>query len=124
MLLLFSVLFGFAYVLTPVLTAFAWFRWGTSRRRRSRRTRLSVLSLATATLSLLLATVSLALSIHNGFLTLNPRLDSLYLAGLLISLVALGIGLAGARNPNPIRWRTPLIAFGILCLWFLAGSGT
>ena len=124
MLLLFTVLFGFAYILTPVLTALAWLRFSRSPRRRSRRTLLSVTSLAIATMSLLLGIVALALSTHSGFLTLMPRLDPVYGLGLLLSLIALGVGLVGLKNSNPVRWQAPTISLGCLFLWFLAGSGT
>ena len=124
MLLLFTVLFGFAYILTPVLTALAWLRFSRSPRRRSRRTLLSATSLAIATVSLLLGIVALALSTHSGFLTLMPRLDRVYGLGLLLSLIALGVGLVGLKNSNPVRWQAPTISLGCLFLWFLAGSGT
>ena len=93
-------------------------------RRRSRRTRLSVLSLATATCSFLLGSVALALSVHSGFLTLDPRWSHLYEAGLLLAFLALLIGLVGAKDSNPVRWQAPTVSLGCIFLWFLAGSGS
>lgn len=123
MLLLFTVLFGFAGVVTPILAGLAWLRWSRSPRRRSRRTRLSLASLSVASVALLLGIVTLALSIHSGFLTIAPSLRHTYEAGLLSSLVALGLGLAGLRHSSPLRWQAPTISLGALLLWFLAGSG-
>lgn len=124
MLLLFTVLFGFAYILTPVLAALAWLRFSRSPRRRSRRTRLSVISLATATCSFLLGSVALALSVHSGFLTLDPRWSHLYEVGLILAVLALLIGLVGAKDSNPVRWQAPTVSLGCIFLWFLAGSGS
>lgn len=124
MLLLFTVLFGFAYVLTPVLTALAWLRWSRSPRRLLPRTRLSLISLGLATFSFLLGTVALAFSVHNGFLTLSARLAHLYDVGLIVAAVALVIGLVGLRDSNPLRWQAPTISLGCIFLWFLAGSGS
>ena len=124
MLLLFNVLFGFAYILTPVLIGLAWLRFSRSPRRRSRRTRLSILSLAIATCSFLLGTVALALSVHSGFLTLDRRWDHVYETGLILALVALLVGLVGLKNPNPVRWQAPTVSLGCIFLWFLAGSGS
>jgi hypothetical protein len=122
---IFIALFLFADIVTPILTGFAWHRWATSKRRRSRKTRLSLAALFVATCSLLLGVATLAYSAHSGggFLYLPSRLNRVYEVGLLSALAAVVLALLGTLRPNPIRWRTPIISLGAFLFWFLAGSG-
>jgi hypothetical protein len=125
MLPLFLAMFVFGDVVTPLLTAFAWRRWATSKRRKSRKTRLSFAALVVATFSLLIGVATIAYSAHigGGYLYLPPRLARLYQVGIASATGALVLALLGAFRPNPIRWRTPLISLGAFVFWFLAGSG-
>ena len=125
MLLLFTGLFVYGYILAPALAMYSWFRWSRSQRRKSRRTRVSLAGLAVASFALLLGVASVASSsIHHGvFLYLTPKLRPVYIVGLVVSLLSVLVTFVGAFQDNPIRLKALVVALGALDLWFLAGSG-
>ncbi len=124
-LVLFLTLFVFGDIVTPALCAYCWFRWSGSKRRKSRKTRLSFASLCVTTGTLLLGLGCLLYSARRTgvFLYLLPSMSHVYAASLLLSIVALLLALAGARSDNPLRGKAVVIALGSFVFWFLAASG-
>lgn len=125
MLLLFTALFAYGYIVTPALALYSWLRWSRSKRRRSRAVRTSLAGLSIASAALLLGIIVVAVSsIRNHvFLYLAPSHRYVFLIGIAGSLVAVAVSFVGALQANPIRLKALAVAAGAVAFWVLAGSG-
>ena len=112
------------YIGLPALMVWGWVRWFRRTQPRTLPVILSLIGLALATASGLLA-VSSVLWAHSigGFPFYDPRLLRMYRWGGLLSLSGLVFGIAGLWRPGPVRWLAPVCSFGTLLLWFASAMG-
>jgi hypothetical protein len=115
----FEALSILSVVTVPLVMVWGWIRW---TRREKRWTVLSVLSLSGFVLATGSALLAIALSIYGhligGFDFYDPRLMRFYRWGLLTSLLALILALAGVWRRSALRWQALLCSFGTLVYWF------
>jgi hypothetical protein len=112
-------------ILVPLVIFIGWSwtripkRWNSSDKMPW----ISIAGLILATLSGLFAIGTICYSgATGGFAYYDPTLLRIYRCGLLISLTALVLGVAGVPFRSPARWQTPLSAFGMLLFWFAAAA--
>jgi hypothetical protein len=103
----------------PVILIWGWVKW-------TRKPGIERGMGAFSRLGFLLGSASALLAIgailRGGWAFYDPLLMKIYLAGMLISSVALVCGLLGAVRPGPLRWHAPALSFGMLALWVLWAS--
>jgi hypothetical protein len=119
-----GVLFGFGYVVPPVMLFWGWARWLRRPKQRSIASTLSLVGLGFATASGLLALSSAVYAqLIHGFPFYDPLLLRIFRTGFLLSLAGIVFGISGAMRPNSLRWHAPLSAAGMLAFWFVAALG-
>ncbi|NDQ57057.1 MAG: hypothetical protein GZ088_08290 [Acidipila sp.] len=112
------------YIALPTAIISGWVRWLKRRQPRTPFSVSSVIGLALATASGLLATASV-LYAHaiGGFTFYDPLLLRIYRWGALLSLSGTVFALIGMWRPGPLRWHAPACAAGTLLFWFAAAMG-
>jgi hypothetical protein len=111
-------------VLLPAAIIWGWVRCTRRGYGPNIATRLSMVGLAFASTSAILAisAVIYAQSI-GGFPFYDPRLLKIYRYGCLISLFGIAFSLGGIWKAGPLRWLSPICTFGTLLYWLGAASG-
>jgi len=111
-----AIIFGL-----PALTVWGWVRWSLRSQDRTVFANLSLAAFGMATLSSLLAVVTMIYSATTGGLSdYSPALMRVFKTGKLLSLAAIGLGAAGAVRPSALRWHAPACGLGILMFWFFS----
>jgi hypothetical protein len=112
------------YLGVPALLIWGWVRWFRRTQPRTLPVILSLIGLALATASSLLA-VSSVLYAHaiGGFPYYDPRLLRFYRWGAVLSLSGLVFGIAGVWRPGPVRWLAPVCSLGTALFWFASAMG-
>jgi len=107
-----------------ILVFVGWSRWSRDPNRKTSLSDLSLASFAVGNASVLLAAGSaLYAQAIGGFFHLDPRLLSIYISGLLLSLVGVVLGLLGKIHSGPLRLVAPILSGWMLVLWIMwAGS--
>jgi hypothetical protein len=111
------------YVAAPALLIWGWVRWTQRPKPRSLCSILSLAGFSLATASALLAVLATmyAFSI-GGFPFYDPRLLKIFRLGILLSLIALALGISGVWRPSSLRWHAPACGVGTLMFWTMAAS--
>jgi hypothetical protein len=121
---IFGILFGFGYVVAPIMLIWGWARWLGRPKQRSIPSILSLIGFVFATASGLVAVASAAYAqVIHGFALYDPLLLRMFRTGSLLSLAGILFGIGGAMRPNSLRWHAPVSAAGMLALWFVAALG-
>jgi hypothetical protein len=112
------------YVGLPALMIWGWAGWFRRPQPRTLPSILSLIGLALATASGLLA-VSSVMYEHaiGGFPFYDPRLLRIYRWGGLLSLSGIVFGIGGVWRPGPVRWLAPVCSLGTLLFWFASAMG-
>jgi hypothetical protein len=112
------------YVGLPALLIWGWIRWFRRTQPRTLPSILSLIGLALATASAMLA-VSSVLYAHTigGFPYYDPRLLRIYRWGGLLSLSGIVFGIGGVWRPGPVRWLAPVCSLGTALFWFASAMG-
>lgn len=107
----------------PALILWGWVRYLRDHAPRTRASTLSMLGLSFSTLSALLAlSTHLYARFVRNFPLHDPTLLRIYAAGCLLSSLGIAFGVGGAGHKGPLRWLSPVTAFGTLLFWLLALS--
>jgi Ni/Fe-hydrogenase subunit HybB-like protein len=103
-----------------------WVRWTRSKEPRTTSSLLSLLGLAFATASVLLAVASIwyGHAIGYSFSSPNPWLLSLInWSGTCLAVAATLTAVRGVQRSNPLRWQSLAGALTVLFLWLTAVTG-
>lgn len=108
----------------PGVMIWGWVRWIRRKQPGTIWSVLSLLGLAFATVSALVAAGSI-LYAHSigGFPYYDPRLMRIFRWGGLLSLAALVFAIAGVWKSNPVRWHALGCAVATLFFWFASAMG-
>src|SRR5580704_12786984 len=111
------------YVAAPALLIWGWVRWTQRPKPRSLRSILSLAGFVFATASSLLAVLATMYAVSiGGFPFYDPRLLQIFRWGILLSLIALALGISGAWRASSLRWHAPVCGVAILMFWAIAAS--
>ena len=119
----FGILFGVGYIVSPVMLIWGWVRWSIRPHPRTIQSILSLIGFILATASALLAVSSIAYAQVHRFPYYDRLLLRIFRAGALLSLAAGAFGVAGVWRPSPLRWHAPASALGTFVFWIMAASG-
>jgi len=119
----FVILFIVGYVVPPILLIWGWLRWAIEPRLRTTPSILSLVGFVLATVSALLAILTIAYAQVHHFPYYDPLLLRIFRWGALLSLGGILFGIAGVWRPSAIRWHAPACSLGMLAFWILAASG-
>jgi hypothetical protein len=121
-----SIIFGLGismYIAMPVVLVWGWVRWKKRTQPRTLCSTLSLIGFSLATLSGLLAILTVFYAIAIPFRFYDPSLLRIYRWGLLLSLTGFLFAISGVWRANPLRWYAPAGAVGMFLFWFVAASG-
>lgn len=112
------------YAVLPAAIIFGWIRWVRRRAQETWLSRLSLLASGLATVSGLVALISVIYA-HaiGGFPYYDPRLLRFYRWGGILADAGLVLGIIGCFRRNPLRWYAPLCALGVSVFWAAAAMG-
>jgi hypothetical protein len=119
----FTLLFVFAYLVSPTMLVWGWARW--IKRRPRSWTISSTLSFAgflLASASALFALWTILYALGGGFEHL-PGYSFFYQClrrGAVLSLLGIAFSVGGVWRRSPLRWQAPASAVGTLAFWLLA----
>jgi hypothetical protein len=127
---LFTVLFGLSYLVTPTMLVWGWVRW------IKHRPRLWTISPALSFIGFLLASASALFALGvilygdgGGFENTgnNPvyspnfsLLSRCVRQGVVLSILGVACSIGGVWRRGPLRWQAPASAVGALAFWLLA----
>jgi len=108
-------------ILGGLATWVAW-GWRTWVRKRPDKLRAGIrCSLAGFVFASLSASLEVGTGIYaqftEGFPFMNPTLLRIYAWGFVSAFLGLLLGLCGAGNKSPLRWKTPALSTILLLLW-------
>jgi len=112
------------YAVLPASIILGWIRWARGKEQETWLSRLSLLAFGLATLSGLVALISVAYA-HaiGGFPYYDPRLLRFYRWGGILADAGLVLGIIGCFRRNSLRWYAPLCALGMSAFWAAAAMG-
>ena len=123
MQILFGILVGLSYIVSPVVLFWGWARWASRPKLRTVSAILSFLGFILATVSVMLAVSTAVYAQFHEFRFYDPSLLRIMRWGVLLSFDALVLGMSGAWKKSSLRWHTPVFAVGTLAFWILAAAG-
>ncbi len=114
-------------ILGGLATWVAW-GWRTWVRKRPDKLRAGIrCSLAGFVFASLSASLEVGTGIYaqftEGFPFMNPTLLRIYAWGFVSAFLGLLLGLCGAGNKSPLRWKTPALSTILLLLWLGQAMG-
>jgi len=113
------VLLVVAYIAVPVLLISGWVTWA----RHPDATPSSALPLISLAISAASGLLAAGTVIHattmGGFRFYDPTLMRIFRWGLLLSLIASALSLAGIRKPSALRWHAIGSSLGMFLMWFI-----
>ena len=116
------ILAALGYLVSPVLLICGWAQWVRQPKPRSVAPILSLVGIAFATASALLAIAAVAFAQIHHFPHQDPMLIKVYRVGVLLSRVAVVLGIVGIWRPGSLRWYAPISALATLAFWMLAAT--
>jgi hypothetical protein len=112
------------YIALPAVMIWGWVRWEKRTQPRNLSSILSLIGLALATASCLLAISSVVYARAIGGFSYNaPSLLRIYRCGSYLSLAAIIFAVSGVWHPNPQRWHALAGAIGMLLYWSISAMG-
>jgi hypothetical protein len=112
------------YAVLPAAIILGWIRWVRGRAPETWLSRLSLLAFGLATVSGIVALISVAYAhVIGGFPYYDPRLLRFYKWGGILADTGLVLGIIGCFRRNPLRWYAPLCALGMSAFWAAAAMG-
>jgi|SRR5580704_1899574 hypothetical protein len=119
----FGILFGVGYLVSPVMLIWGWARWSRRPQSRTILPLLSLIGFIFASASALLAVSSMAYAQIHPFPYYDPLLLRIFRAGVLLSLAGVGFGISGVWRASPLRWHAPTSALAPFVFWIMTASG-
>jgi hypothetical protein len=115
-----SVAASISFLALPLVMIWGWLRWFRRNEPRTALSTLSMVGLALASISELLA-ISMVVYAHlsGGFYFYDPGLMRIYGWGILLSLLGLAFAAVGVWRPSSLRWHAVACAIAILFYWFV-----
>jgi hypothetical protein len=118
-----SLLATAAFLTLPVVMIWGWLRWVRRRRPITLFSTLSLIGLALASASELLAISTVIYAkVTGGFEFYDPPLMRIYAWGKLISLLGLALSAIGVWRPSSLRWHALGCTIGTLLYWLVQAA--
>jgi hypothetical protein len=121
-LIFFLALLALAYLLAPVTLVWGWLRWANQPKNWTPTAILSLLGFALATVSALLAVMTVAYAQVRYFPFYDPLLMRIFRWGALLSAAGLLFGVGGAWRQSSLRWFAIAGAVGTFAFWLLSAE--
>jgi len=119
----FFLLFALAYLVAPVTLVWGWMMWFNQPKLRTVTSILALCGFVLASVSALLAVLTIALALVIGFKYYDPVLMRIFGIGALLSLAASVFGFGGIWKASSLRWHSPVAGLATLAFWVVSMAG-